>query len=162
MKDKLIETGKIINTHGIRGEVRLQPWADTPGFLTGFDHFYIDGVPVKVLSAKVHKNNVIVAFEGIDDIDAAIKLKNKIVMVKRDDIELEEGRYFIADLIGLRVIDAVTGETLGTIHDVLTLPSHNVYVVNGEREILIPAVPEFIIETNINEGFVKVRMIEGL
>jgi len=161
MKESFIETGKIVNTHGIRGEVKLQPWADSPDFLTGFDHFFIDGVPVKVLSAKVRKGYVIAALEGIDDIDAAIKMKNKVIMVKKDDIDLEEGRYFITDLIGLRVENVDTGENLGSIRDILTLPSHNVYVINGEREIMVPAVPEYIIETDINKGFVKVRLIEG-
>ena len=161
MNDTLIETGKIINTHGIRGEVKLQPWADSPGFLTDFDHFYIDGVPVKVLSAKVHKGCVIATLEGVNDIDAAIKMKNKIIKVKREDIKLEENRYFVADLIGLRAEDADTGGNLGEIRDILSLPSHNVYVIKGEREILVPAVPEFIIETNLTDGYVKIRLIEG-
>jgi len=162
MKDEFIETGIIINTHGIRGEVKLQPWADSPAFLTGFEYFFIDGVPVRVLSAKVHKNSVIATLEGVDDIDAAIKMKNKIIKVKKEDIELEEGRFFVADLIGLRAENAETGENLGTVQDVLSLPSHNVYVIKGEREILVPAVPEFIIDTNLNEGCIKIRLIEGL
>jgi len=162
MKDEYIETGKIVNTHGNRGEVRLQPWADSPDFLTGFDHFYIDGSPVKVLSAKVHKGCVIATLEGVDNIDAAIRLKNKIIKVKKKDVNLGEDRFFIADLIGLKVIDAETGESLGSVTDILSLPSNNVYVIKGDREILVPAVPEFIIETNLKEGFIKLRLIEGL
>jgi len=162
MKDEYIETGKIVNTHGKRGEVRLQPWADSPGFLTGFDHFYIDGSPVKVLSAKVHKGCVIATLEGVEDIDAAIRLKNKVIKVRKEDVHLEEDRFFIADLIGLRAINAETGESLGSVIDILTLPSNNVYVIKGDREILVPAVPEFIIETSIKDGYIKLRMIEGL
>jgi len=162
MKDEYIETGKIVNTHGMRGEVRVQPWADSPGFLTGFDHYYIDGEPVKVLSSKVHKGCVIAALEGIDDIDAAIRMKNKIINVRKEDVQLEEGRFFVADLVGLQAVDAETGESIGTLSDVLSLPSNNVYVIKGEREILVPAVPEFIVETNLADGFVKLRMIEGL
>ena len=162
MKNEYIETGKIVNTFGNRGEVKLQPWADSPDFLTGFDHFYIDGAPIKVLSAKVHKGCVIAALEGVDDIDAAIRMKNKIIMVKKEDVHLEEDRHFVADLIGLKVLDAETGETLGAITDVLALPSNNVYVIKGDREILVPAVPDFIVETNIQDGYVKLRMIEGL
>ena len=161
MKDTFIETGKIVNTHGIHGEVKIQPWADTPGFLTDFESFYIDGKPVKVISAKVHKGCVIATLEGVNDIDAAIRMKNKIIMIKRADIDLEEGKFFITDLIGLSVINIDTNEILGTVQDVLTLPSHNVYVIKGEREIMIPAVSEFIIETDLNEGIIKVRLIEG-
>jgi len=162
MKDEYIETGKIVNTHGNCGEVRLQPWADSPDFLTSFDHFYIDGSPVKVLSAKVHKGCVIAALEGVEDIDAAIKLKNKIIKVKKEDVHLGENRFFVADLIGLKAVDAETGDSLGSVIDILTLPSNNVYVIKGDREILVPAVPEFIIETNIKDGYVKLRLIEGL
>jgi len=162
MGEKLIEAGKIVNTHGVKGELRLQPWADSPDFLTGFEHLYIDDVPVKVLSAKVHKGCVIATLVGVDDIDAAISMKNKIIKVKKEDVHLEEGRFFVADLIGLNVIDAETGESIGTLTDVLSLPSSNVYVIKGEREILVPAVPEFIVETSLEEGFIKLRLIEGL
>jgi len=162
MKDEFIETGKIVNTFGMCGDVKIQPWADSPGFLTGFDHFYIDGIPVKVLSSKVHKGCVIATLEDIEDIDAAIKLKNKVIKIKKEDVCLDEGHYFIADLIGLHVINAETGENIGKITDVLSLPSSNVYVIKGEREILVPAVPEFIVETNIAAGNIKLRLIEGL
>ena len=142
--------------------MKLQPWADSPDFLTSFEHFYIDGAPVKVLSARVHKGCVIATLEGVEDIDAAIKMKNKIIKVKKDDVRLEEGRFFVADLIGLRAINAETKENLGTLTDVLPLPANNVYVIKGDREILVPAVPEYIIETNIDEGYVKIKLIEGL
>ena len=162
MDIELIEAGKIVNTHGIHGELRIQPWADSPDFLTGFEHLYINKMPVKVLAAKVHKGCVIAALEGVDNIDAAIRMKNKIVMVKKEDIQLEEGKFFVADLIGLKAVDADTNEELGKIADVLPMPASNVYVIKGKREILIPAVPEFIIETNIEEGYVRFNMIEGL
>jgi len=184
MGSGLIETGRIVNTHGMRGELRVQPWADSLEFLTTFDYFYIDGEKNKINSAKPHKNCVIVKLDGIDDIDAASRLKGKTVSISRNDIILEEGTYLIADLIGLKVIDAETGNTLGTITDILTLPANNVYVIKDERscpahenpsrerpsqknpsqtkEILIPAVPEFIIETNLEQGYVKARLLEGL
>jgi len=160
----LIEAGKIVNTHGVRGEVKLQPWADSPGFLTGFDYLYIDGEPVRVLTARVHKGCVIAALDGVEGIDAAIRLKNKVVSVKKADITLEEGRFFIADLVGLSAIDADTGVALGKITEVLSLPANNVYVIKNcqPSEILVPAVPEFIIETNISEGYVKLRLIDGM
>ena len=162
MGSRYLEAGQIVNTHGIHGEVKIQPWADTPGFLTGFKQLYIDGAPVNVLSARVHKNCVIVSLEGVTGIDGAIGMKNKTVSVDRGDVQLEEGRHFIADLIGLRAIDSETGAELGTVADVLTLPSNDVYVIKGLRETLVPAVPDFIIETNIDAGYIKLRLIEGM
>ena len=160
--DKLIEAGIIVNTHGLRGEVRIQPWADSPAVLAGLERVFIDGAPIKVLLARVHKSLVIASLEGISDIDSAIKLKNKIVHALRDDIPLEEGRHYIADIIGLRAINVDTGEEAGTVAEVLSLPANNVYVIKGDREILVPVVPEFIVETNIDEGVVKIRLIEGM
>jgi len=162
MKEKLLEAGIIVNTHGIRGEIRIQPWADSPDFLAGFESLYIDGRPIKVLSAKIHKGCLIAALEGVSDINSAIRLKNKTICIDRDDVELEEGRFFIADLVGLRALDFETGEDIGIVAEVLTRPANNVYVIRGKREILVPAVPEFIIETNIPEGFIKLRLIEGM
>ena len=162
MSTGYLEAGMIVNTHGVRGEVRILPWADSPVFLTDFERFYIDGKPVRVLSAKVHKSFVIVAFEGVSDINGAIRLKNKTVCVDRGDVVLEDGRHFIADLIGLRAIDSVTGESIGIVADVLSLPSNNVYVIQGSKELLIPAVEDFVIEVNIAEGYIKFRLIEGM
>ena len=160
--EKYLEAGKIVNTHGIRGEVKIQPWADSPDFLTPIKQFYIDGEPITVTSAKAHKGCVIAALDGVTDFDGAIKLKNKTIYIDRSDAQIEEGRHFIADLIGLRAIDAETGAEFGRISDVLSLPSNDVYVIAGSREILVPAVPDFIIETNIEDGFVRIRLREGL
>ena len=162
MGNKYLEAGKIVNTHGVRGEVRIQPWADSPDFLSGFKRLYIDGAPMEVLSVRIHKGFAIVALDGVSDIDAAIRLKNKTVLIDRDDAQIEEGRYFVADIVGLRAIEAKTGQELGTVADVLSLPANNVYVIKGAREILVPAVPEFVVETDIDAGFVRIRLIEGM
>ena len=157
-----LEAGVIANTHGLRGEVRIQPWADSASFLAAFKRIYIDGSPVEVVSARVHKSMVIAALDGVDDIESAIKLKNKVVHIARNDVKLDEGRYFIADIIGLRALDADTGEELGVVADVLSLPANDVYVIKGKREMLIPAVPEFILETSMEAGAVRIRLIEGM
>ncbi|MDR3278807.1 MAG: ribosome maturation factor RimM [Oscillospiraceae bacterium] len=162
MKPELLEAGRIVNTHGVHGAVKIEPWANTPDFLLGFEIFYIDGEPRKALSARVQKNIVVAELEGVADVDGAVRLKNKIVCVDRARAELGEGEHFIADLIGLDAVDAETGAALGKITDVFSLPANNVYVVNGAREILIPAVPEFVREINIDGGFISFRLIEGL
>jgi len=162
MDDMLIEAGKIVNTHGLSGEVKIQPWADSPEVLTSLERLYIDGTPIKILSARVHKGCVIAALEGVEDVDSAIGLKNLTVFIDRNDVLLEEGRHFVADLIGLRAINADTDEQLGTVADVLSLPANNVYVIKGEREILIPAVPDFVDKIDISGGYIKLRLIEGM
>lgn len=163
MQKKFLEAGQIVNTHGIRGEVKIVPWCDTPEFLCDFDVLYLDGKPVQVEQARAHKNNVIAKLAGVDDVNTAMCLKNKIVSIDRSDVELPEGRHFIADLIGLEVRDAQSGAVLGTITDVLTLPANEVYVVEGtNREYMIPAVDEFLAETNIEGGYIRVRLIEGM
>lgn len=163
MQKKFLEAGQIVNTHGIRGEVKIVPWCDTPEFLCDFDVLYLDGKPVSVESARAHKGNVIVKLAGISDVNAAMCLKNKVVSIDRTDVELPEGRHFIADLIGLEVRDADSGAVLGVLDDVLTLPANEVYVVKGQgKEYMIPAVEEFLAETNIEGGYVRVRLLEGM
>jgi 16S rRNA processing protein RimM len=161
MKDKLLESGQIVNTHGIRGEVKIVPWADSPEFLCQFSTLYIDGAPRKVRSARVHKGSVIALLDGVSDVNDAMLLKNKVVSISRDDARLPEGSFFLADIIGLDVVDE-SGAKLGVLADILSPSVQKVYVVKGDRDILIPAVPEFILETNVAGGYIKVRLIEGM
>ena len=162
MKNRFLEAGQIVNTHGIRGEVKIVPWCDSPEFLLQFDTLYVDDKPLNVLEARVHKGNVLARLEGVEDVNAAMVLKGRTVFIDRTGVELPEGRHFIADLIGLNVVDADSGEALGVVADVLTPPAHEVYVVKGEHEYLIPAVDEFVIETNVEGGYIRVRLIEGM
>ena len=161
MANQLLECGKIVNTHGIRGEVKIQPWADSPEVLCALPALYIDGAPVALRSARVHKGNVIALLEGVSDVDQAMLLKNKVVWLNRDDLRLPEGAFFLADLIGLRVVDE-EGQELGILDEVLSPCRQQVYVVKGDRELMIPAVPQFILETNVAGGYIKVRLIEGM
>lgn len=162
MKKKFLETGKIVNTHGIRGEVKIQPWSNTPSFLCRFKVLYINEKPYKVLSARVHKGCVVVSFDGISDFDSANALREKIVFIDRDDAKLDRGEYFIQDLIDIDVIDFNTEESVGKIKDIINMPAQNIYVVDAGREILVPAVPEFIREVNIDAGYIKINFIEGM
>ena len=160
-KKQFLEAGRIVNTHGVRGEVKIQPWADSPEFPKDVGTLYIDGAPVKVRSARVHKGCVIASLEDIDDVNGAMRLKGKLVSIDRRDAKLPEGGYFIQDIIGARVVDE-NGAEVGTLAEVLNLPGSDVYVVRGEREILIPAVPQFILSRDIDAGVITVRMMEGL
>lgn len=159
--NEFLDCGQIVSTHGIHGEVRVVPWADSPDFLCQFSTLYVDGGALEVASSRVHKGSVIVRFQDVDTVDAAMVLKGKTVRLRRADVKLPEGSFFIADIIGLTVVDQ-DGLKLGTLKEVLSPSQQQVYVVEGEREIMIPAVPEFILETNIEAGYVKVRLIEGM
>ena len=158
---EFIEAGKIVNTHSVYGELKVQPWSDTDDFLCDFDVVYIDGKPFEVERARVHKTCVLLKLAGINNINEAQKYRNKYVCVDRGEVELDDGAYFIADLEGLTVIDA-DGQELGKIREVLTLPSHDVYVIRGKDEYMIPAVEEFIREVDIEAGVMYVSTIPGM
>ena len=166
MLKQFLEVGKITNTHGVMGEVRVQPWADSPDFLCQFKTLYLDNEgswAIKVERARPHKNMAILKLENITDVPSAVSMKNAILYINRNDVKLPKGSFFIADLMGLEVRDANTGSVLGKIADVLNLPANNVYVVRGgEREIMIPAVDAFVAETNVDEGYIRVNLIDGL
>ena len=163
-KSQYIEAGQIVNTHGVRGEVKIFSWLDSPEYLRSFGTLYFRGgeKSVNVRAARVHKDFVIAALEGVEDVNAAMALKNEIVFIDRDDAALPEGAFFFSDLFGARVVSDA-GEELGTLTDVLERPGNNIYVVNGgEREWLIPAVPEFILGTDVENGVITVHLIDGL
>ena len=160
MEKKYLEAGKITNTHGVRGEVRITPWADSAQFLRRFSVFYIDEKPVRVVSSRIHKSQLIAKLEGVDDVNAAMGLKNRVICIDRADARLPKGRFFVQDLLGLPV-RGDDGADLGTLADVLELPQGKVYVVRGDREILIPDVPEFILNVDAEEGL-TVHLIEGM
>ena len=165
MPEQYLEVGKVTSTHGVMGEVRVQPWADSPEVLCQFKTLYVDEAhwPIKVERARVHKNMVILKLEGIIDVPSALSLRNAVLYIDRADAKLPKGSFFLADLMGLEVRDAQSGKVLGKIADIMNLPANNVYVVRGgERELLIPAVPQFIAETNVEGGYLRVNMMEGL
>ena len=163
MKQRFLEAGEIVNTHGVRGEVKILPWGDGPEFLCGFDTVYLDGKPVRLLGARPHKTMVLAALEDVDSVEAAMRLKGKVLSIDRTGVKLPEGRHFLADLMGLTVLDAATGAELGMIQDILTPPSHEVYVVRGGgKEYMIPAVDAFVKEIDVDAGCVRVTLIEGM
>ena len=165
MLQKYLEDGKLTAPHGVMGEVRVQPWADSPQFLCGFSTLYVDQThwPIQVERAGVHKNMAILKFQGVTDVPSALAMRNAILYIDRDDAHLPEGSFFLADIMGLEVRDVETGRVLGKVDDILTLPANNFYVVRGgEREIMIPAVPQFIQTVDLEGGFLEVHLIEGL
>ena len=167
MRQELIEVGQIVNTHGVRGELKLNPLGGfTPAFIAQFKTIYMDGIGYPTLSCRVHGDVVLVTLPGVEDMDTAMRLRGKFVSIRRKDAHLGKNEYFDAELIGLRVLSFPFRQEVGELQEVLTYPAHKVYVVRSEKkhkEYMIPAVQDiFIVDTDIDEGTMLVRMMEGL
>lgn len=161
MEQKFLEAGEVVSTHGIQGEIKILPWADAPEFLLQFDTFYLNGKPYEVVSSRVHKTCVLAKLKGVDTPEAATLLRAQRVSIDRESVRLPQGTVFIADLIGCAVLDDDENE-IGKIKDVLTMPSSDVYVIQGAHSYMIPAVKEFVREIDVENRRVRVHLIEGM
>ena len=163
MRPVYIPVGHIVNAHGIKGEVKLNPEGFTPEFVAEFDTLYINGEPVQVKSRRVHKSTVLLTLPGVEDMDAALALKGREVSIRREDAHLPEGEYFDAELVGAMVLDDATGEALATIPRVTHSKPNTVPEVRGSREYLIPAVAGvFIASVDVDGGVMRVHNMKGL
>lgn len=166
MKKDLIECGKIVSTQGIRGEVRIQPWSDSPDFLCDFKCFYARGGELKLdtESIRVHKNLVVAKFKGVNSVEEAQVLRNHVIYIERKSLKLEKGRYLVRDLIGLEVVDAQTKKCYGKLSDVTVTGAKDVYHIKTSegKELLFPAIPEVIVKTDIQGGKMEIIPLKGL
>lgn len=166
MSENYLEAGKIVNVHGLRGEVKIMPWCDGPDFLCEFDYLYLDNqgrTELEIENARVFKNMVIAKFSGYNTVEQAETLRNKILYLSREDVELDENTYFIKDLIGIRVTDYNTGEEYGVIKDVFQTGANDVYSVkNGEKEYLVPAIADVVIDTDLENKIMRIIPLKGL
>ena len=163
MELEFITAGQIVNTHGIRGEVKILPQGVEPELLAECGTLYINGAPCVLTAGRVHKGCLLAKLKGVDDMDAALALKGKKVAIRRRDVSLPEGEYFDEELVGLTARDAATGEEIGKVDEVLAYPAHKIYAVRGGKdEYLIPAVPAFIAAIDVPGGTLDVHMMEGL
>ena len=163
MKLTMIRAGRIVNTHGVRGEVKLLPEGVEPELLLDCPALYVDGAPLSPAAWRVHKGCLLVKFKGIDGMDAALALKGKDVSIRRADAALPEGEYFDEELTGLTARDAATGESVGTVEEVLRYPAHRICAVRGGKdEYLVPFVPAFIAGVDLAGGTIDIHMMEGL
>ncbi len=156
-----VEAGRIVNTHGVTGEVKIEVWLDSPEFFRTFRRLYLGGEEKRILSARTHKQFVIARIEGVDDLNAAMALKGRAVEVLRADAHLKPGEFFVQDILGFRVVDEQGGE-VGRLVDAEETPASMLYVVRGEREHLIPAVKEFILGIDAEKEEIRVHLIEGM
>ena len=160
-KEKYIEAGRITNTHGVRGEVKIEVWVNSADFLKKCGRIFIDGKPLSFTSAKLQQRFLIAGLEGIEDVNAAMPLKGKTVFIDRSDAPLKKGMYFLQDLIGFSV-ENEDGERVGTLEEFIESPANLIYVVRGETEHLIPDVPEFILKVDTETEKITVKLIEGM
>ena len=162
MKLETINVGRIVNAHGIRGEVRVQPRDGDPHFLTRFRTFYMDGRPVSPTASHVHKSFLLMKLPGVEDMNAALDLRGRDLYIRREDAALPDDEWFDDELLGLTVVDEA-GTPLGELVAVENYPAHKVYTVRGDREYLIPAVKDaFILDIDMDAGRMTVRVWEGM
>lgn len=160
---KNIELGKIVNIHGVHGEVKVNPYADGPEFLKNFKRVLVGDVSYNVKGVKMAKGCAVLKLEGVDTVEAAEKLREKLVTVPENELpELPEGVYYVKDLIGMEVY--AEGDLLGTLTDVINAPANDVYVVvnSDGKEYLIPSVPVFIKNRDVAKKRMDITHIRGI
>ena len=166
MIKEFLEIGKITSTHGIRGEMRFQPWCDSTDFLAKFKTLYFDKKGEKPVKIKSRPNGemAILKIEGIDTVEEAAKLRDKVLYMKRSDAKLPEGQYFIQELIDCKVYDADDESIFyGVLTDVSQTGANDVWhIENNGREYLIPAIPPVVISTDVEAGIIKIKALRGI
>lgn len=158
MKLPYIEAGEIVTTHGVRGEVKVLSWLDSPEMLCEFNRCRISGREYVMDSVRVQKTCNLVKLRGVDTMEDAQKLRGKTMELYREDIPDE--LIFASELVDVEVY--ADGACIGKIKEVLDYPGNSVYVVQGEREYLIPAVKEFILSTDLEKNQMQVKLLKGM
>ena len=158
MRLPFIEAGEIVNTHGVRGEIKMLPWLDSPEDMRGFTRCRIGGKDYAIVSCRVKNTCDLLKLEGVDTMEAAQALRGKTVTLYRED--MDEDVIFAGDLIGMEVFSQA--ERIGELTQVLDYPGNQVYVVKGEKEYMLPAVKEFMLSTDLDGNRMEVKLLEGM
>ena len=158
MRLPFIEAGEIVNTHGVRGEIKMLPWLDSPEDMRGFTRCRIGGKDYAITACRVQNTCDLLKLEGVDTMEAAQALRGKTVTLYRED--MDEDVIFAGDLIGMEVFSQA--KRIGELTQVLDYPGNQVYVVKGEREYMLPAVKEFILSTDLDSNRMEVKLLEGM
>ena len=168
MIKRFLQVGQIVGTHGVRGEMRVDPWCDSPSFLKGFRQLYLDEngtTQLEVRACRPHGNVALLSVSGIDTVEQAAAMRGKVLYMRRADAHLPDGRYFISELIGCDVFDADDPAVrYGVLSDVSKTGANDVWHVraaNG-REYLLPAIPPVVIETDVARNVVRIRPLKGI
>ena len=164
-KKPFLEAGKVVGTHGVRGEMRVECWCDSPAVFAKLKTIYLDeaGKQSAKSAARPHKSMVLLKMDGVDTVEQAETYRGRVLYLSRRDVKLPKGQYFISDLIGLTVKDAATGAVYGTLTEVSATGANDVYHIRTPRgEVLIPAVASLVIEVDPEAGFMKIRPLRGM
>lgn len=161
---RFLEAGEVVGTHGVRGEMRLHPWCDSPDSLRRVKKLYWDAVgreSVRV-ACRPHKTITLIKAEGIDTVQEAAAMRGRILYVDRRDLPLPAGHHFIRDLIGMQVEDATSHEVYGTLTAVSATGANDVYHLDYHgREVLIPAIPSVVRQVDVEQGVMTITPLEG-
>ena len=158
MRLPFIEAGEIVNTHGVRGEVKMLTWLDGPESMLPFSRCRIAGKPYEIASCRVQGTCNLIKLQGVDTMELAQALRGKTVEIYREDVA--EDLVFAGELVGMEVF--ADGTLIGTLQEVLDYPGNQVYVVKGQRDYMIPAVKEFILSTDLPGNRMDVKLLEGM
>lgn len=162
--EKDLEIGQIVNTHGLRGDLKVMPWCDDPTVFDELAYVIIDETEYNIEKSRMQKNMVLLKLEGIDNINEAEKYRNKILTVPREEMgDLPEGTYYICDLLGC-CVETVSGRALGKIVDIIKTGSNDVYVVedSSKKQVLIPVIDEVVKSVDIEEKMIVIEPLKGL
>ncbi len=159
----MLTCGKIVNTHGLRGEVKALYYTDGPEFFDTVKTLHLSsGQALGLAGWRVNKGAVLLRLSGIDTVEAAEKLVGQELSVSRKDLPpLPEGRYYIADILGMEVVTD-EGRVLGKVTDVFKTGSNDVYTVQGDREYLIPVIDEVVLSTDLDARRITIKPLKGL
>jgi 16S rRNA processing protein RimM len=161
-----IEIARLTKPQGLKGDLRAQIYCDSPAVFEGFSRFYLgkDKTPIQVVMREIRKGFVVLRLEDIDNPVAAQNLVGELLFIDRAEYELPENTWFIADIIGLDVFDADSGEHYGKVLEILQNAPKDVYVVKAAdgRQRLFPAIPEVLIDVDLTAGRISIRPLEGL
>ena len=165
---EFLRVGTIASTHGIRGEVKVFPTTDDVKRFKKLKHCFLDTgkerIPLEVESVKFFKQFAILKFKDYDNINDVEKYKGKDLLVDRANaVKLQKDEYFIADLIGLKVVTDECKD-FGTLKDVLQTGANDVYVIEGTdgKEYLFPVIRECVLDVSLEKGIVTVHIMPGL
>ncbi len=167
-KEDLLRIGVISSTHGIHGEVKVFPTTDYPEQFEELESVFLDNdntlLPMEIENVRYFKDKIILKFKNYDNINEIECYKGKDLLITRQQaVPLEEGEYFISDLIGSRVVTD-NGRELGELFDVLETGANHVFLVKKQdrKELLLPYIPDCVLEIDIENKLVTVHMMEGL
>lgn len=163
-----LELGKIVGTHGVRGEMKLDYWCDSPEFVKQFKAVFLDpegNRSVDVLSARPHKNQVLLTLKGVDSVEKAEALRDTVLYIRREDAGLKDGAWFIAELIGCTAYDADDPEKVwGVITDVYNTGANDIWVIRTPdgRDVHIPAIKDVVLGADVAADKAVIRPLKGL